>query len=379
MHETAEPACYTPALHDTLTDDVVTNARAARLRGRLLAPGRWTLAAGHPRAARGAGDRARGRPDGLGPRPGRPGRDLRGNELRVDGVRLRHLDRRRRHRADLRDVVRRPGRVDPARLRRASGCSSRPLPSPTPSASVRRQPDRPPAGVDLRLPTSTTLAASGRGIDAVGGRDPAHLADERRAGHDHLHVRHDRTPQGLRDHARQPAVPDPTTSAPATNITELRLQRPQHDAALHPRRAHPGPVHPADRRAQPGAPFPQQRRQEGRRAARRLQAVGRPRRALRLRADLQHGQAPAAAEGKGWIFGLAADHRPRLQRVAGPRRARAPPAAASRGVRPARLRQAPRRDRRTGGLHRQRRRAAGRAARPLLPRASGSTCSRATA
>ncbi len=27
MHETAEPACYTPALHDTLTDDVVTNAR----------------------------------------------------------------------------------------------------------------------------------------------------------------------------------------------------------------------------------------------------------------------------------------------------------------------------------------------------------------
>ncbi|MGO4604206.1 AMP-dependent synthetase/ligase [Terrabacter sp. 2YAF2] len=27
MHETAEPACYTPALHDTLTDDVVANAR----------------------------------------------------------------------------------------------------------------------------------------------------------------------------------------------------------------------------------------------------------------------------------------------------------------------------------------------------------------
>ena len=63
-------------------------------------------------------------------RAGRPGRPDEPHPLRVDPDRLRDLGRRRGHRADLRDLQRRAGRVDPRRLRRGRRAWWRPTRTP---------------------------------------------------------------------------------------------------------------------------------------------------------------------------------------------------------------------------------------------------------
>ena len=92
---------------------------------------RRRLAGRYRRAVQGRGARARPRADRGRRRGRRPGGDHVAHALRVDAARLRALERRRGRRADLRDLLGRPGRVDPVRLgrprrhRRDRGASSR--------------------------------------------------------------------------------------------------------------------------------------------------------------------------------------------------------------------------------------------------------------
>ena len=79
-------------------------------------------------------------------------------------------------------------------------------------------------------------------------------------------------------------------------------------------------------------------------------------------------KAKAEADGKGRIFDAAAATAIAYSTRAGHRPARARPAGPARAVRPARLRQAARTRSAAGAVRRLRRRPAGRAARPLLPR-----------
>ena len=149
-------------------------------------------------------------------RPGsarRPGRADVAHPLRVDAARLRDPRRRRGHRADLRDLVGRAGRVDPVRLR---------------GEGRGRRGDRPSTratvdAVPTSCPRCARLADRGRRLARCGGGarrragalgadadDEVHDAPgavrRRRPRHAHLHLRHHRPPQGLRADPPQPAL-----------------------------------------------------------------------------------------------------------------------------------------------------------------------------
>ena len=138
-----------------------------------------------------------------GVQPGdRVGSDVQ-DPVRVDAVRLRDLVRRRRHGADLRDVLGRAGAVDPQRLRRGR--------LPRRDADHARRSSRRSAA-SLRDLEHVWVIDDGavdeldrgrRGRRRRGARDPAYDGEAERPRHDHLHVRHDRPAQGLRAHPRQ--------------------------------------------------------------------------------------------------------------------------------------------------------------------------------
>ena len=134
---------------------------------------------------------------------GRPRRPHEQDPLRVDAGRLRHLDRRGGHGADLRDLVGRAGQLDPERLRLRSPSSSRhprtrgrwprcATACPGCATSGRSTPAAwtswPPPGPTPPTPSSTS----------AGARGPA-----RRHRDDHLHLGHDRPAEGLRADPRQ--------------------------------------------------------------------------------------------------------------------------------------------------------------------------------
>ena len=121
VREFSVPPIVTVGDAANLTDPVWDNAEAPRTRSSSSAPpgarGDW-----QPTSPAGSSaTRSSPRPAGLvaaGVEPGdRVGPDE-PHPLRVDAARLRDLGRRRGHRADLRDLQRRPGRLDPRRLRR---------------------------------------------------------------------------------------------------------------------------------------------------------------------------------------------------------------------------------------------------------------------
>ena len=125
-------------------------------------------------------------------------------------LRLRHLDRRRRRRPDLRDLQRRPGRLDPLRLRRHA-----PLIVETRRARRRRR-VRPRPGARPRSPVCVidddavgTLTAGRQGRRRQRARRaPRKTLHGRQRRHADLHQRHHRPAQGLRAHPRELPVRD---------------------------------------------------------------------------------------------------------------------------------------------------------------------------
>ena len=182
----------------------------------------------------------------LGRRPRRPGRAAVADPLRVDAARLRHLVRRRGHGAGLRDLVRRPGRPHPHPLRRPRrrGGERRPRrPGPGRRGS--------PAGLGARRRRRGD--ADGRGRDGRRRRDrrTTRGAVRREPGHDHLHLRHHRTAQGLHAHARQLPARARRGRRGARRAVRRRGRRHALVPAARPRVR---PDHPGRRRAPPRAP-----------------------------------------------------------------------------------------------------------------------------
>ena len=163
---------------------------------------------------------------GRGRRPGRqrragrrPRRADEPHALRVDALRLRDLDRRRGHRPDLRDVLRRAGAVEPRRLRRrrrrrrdrrARGAASTACAATCPTSRTSWQLDA--GGLD-------ELAAAGREVPEQRARGAPGGAHPRQPRDDHLHLRHHRPAQGLRAHPPQPA--HASAAAPRAMLPEL--------------------------------------------------------------------------------------------------------------------------------------------------------------
>ena len=156
----------------------------------------------------------------------RPGRGHEQDPLRVDGRRLRALHRRRGRRADLRDLERRAGRVDPLRLRRARHLRRDRRPRghrrvghaascPTLDARVAVRRRRARRADRARARTSTTTRSTERRT----------AVDARRPRLDHLHLRHDRPAQGLRAHAPQLRVRGARAAGPAVGLLQRRARR----------------------------------------------------------------------------------------------------------------------------------------------------------
>ena len=158
---------------------------------------------------RGRGDRraALARADGARGREGRQGRDPLQHAARVVLLRLRGAVGGRHRGPDLPDQL--PGRV-PVRARelRRQGGDRRGLraagedpgdPRRLPEARARRLDDRLERGHDLDR--RADRARRGARRRRVGG--PLELGDDGRHLHVHLHVRHDRAAEGMRDLARQ--------------------------------------------------------------------------------------------------------------------------------------------------------------------------------
>ncbi len=155
---------------------------------------------------------------------GRPGRaSCRSTRVRVDAGRLRHLVRGRRHRADLRDLLRRAGRVDPRRLRRGRRASSRRRAHAGLVGSGPRPAARRCAHVwPIDDGASTRCATAGASVAATSVVDRARRdAGAGPPGHDHLHLGHHRAPQGLRADPREPAAEAPSNALarPATGCS----------------------------------------------------------------------------------------------------------------------------------------------------------------
>ena len=184
---------------------MVTNAREAGST-RAVQPSRrrpdgWedVTAARVPRR----GQRGRQGPDRRRHRGRRPGRPDLQDPLRVDAVRLRDLVRRRRHRADLRDLLRRAGRT---------GSSATPAPAPW----SPRRPTTSPGSREVRGDLDElnhvwsitdnavdTLSRLGGDISDEELEKRRTTATPARPGHADLHLRHHRPAQGLHAHPRQ--------------------------------------------------------------------------------------------------------------------------------------------------------------------------------
>ena len=171
--------------------------RGRGARGRAVQPtGRRPMARRHlrrvPRRRRAPGQGAdRGRRSGRRPhRPDEP------DALRVDAGRLRDLVGRGGHRADLRDVQFRAGRLDPVRLGR--GCLLR---GDTGARGDRRRGARPVGRFARRLGHRRRRSRAARGARRrhirLGDGPAADRGHGRRRRHDHLYERHHGPTQGL--------------------------------------------------------------------------------------------------------------------------------------------------------------------------------------
>ena len=369
MREYATPLKIEIPATGNLTDDVVTNApRGTPTPWSSAATDRTALGRRHrgrvPR--RGAGGRqGPGRGRHRGRRPGRPALQ---DPLRVDAARLRHLVRRRRHRADLRDLV---GRADRAGSSTDSGAR----------AVVAETAEHVARVDEVRAGPRRSCTTSGPSSDnAVDGADASSARTSRddeleerrttatpaRPRHADLHLRDDRAPQGLHAHPRQ------------LHVRARRRRRRAATSCSTPTDASHAAVPAAGPRLRPDHPG-------------------------RLRQDAGSGWATAPTS-RTWSPTSASSSRPsswpcprvfekvfntacqRAPPTAGARSSTAPPtspspgraamdkgrpllpARAARALRPPGLRQAARRPRRPLRVRRLRRRAAGRPARPLLPR-----------
>ena len=305
---------------------------------------------------------------------GRPGRADEPHPLRVDAARLRDLGGRRGDRADLRDLQRRAGR---------SGSSPTPARSPcvvetdAHAAPGRRRPG-PAARAAPRLADRRRAAVGRAGRRAArrstAGRDRACAAravQRRRPGHDHLHQRHHRPPQGLRADPPQHATPTSPTRCPVL-AEPVPRRAPRPCCSCRWRTPSPGSSRSAWCR--PGSRTAHCA--DTKNLVAELQAVPADLRARRA-AGLREGLQRRPAEGR----------RPtaRARSSTGPSRSRSPtarrwttpagPGLALRlqhaALRPAGLRQAAGRARRAVPRRDLRRRPARRPARPLLPRHRG--------
>ena len=367
MRESHTPALVEVDPSANITDFVVRNATdRPALRG-LPPQGGRPVAATSPRPT--SWPRCTALAKGLvaaGVGPGdRVGPDVE-HPLRVDADRLRDLVRRRGHRPDLRDLLGRPGAVDPRRLRRGR----------------RRGRDRPPTRDASPASASEltglqhvwqiddgdldTLTASGGERHRRPARGAAQRRRSRRPRHDHLHLRHHRPAQGLRAHPRQlrRAHREHRQAARAGGHRRGREHAAVPAAGARVRALHPGALHrPAGTTMGHSGDI-----KTAAARPRGLPAHVPARRAAGVREDLQLGRA----EGRGRRQAARSSAAPPTPRSS--TAARSTPAAAAwacgraRAVRQARLPEAAGRDGRPGRVRRLRRRPARRAARPLLPR-----------
>ena len=152
-------------------------------------------------AARGA--RAGQGADRRGPDAGRPDRDHGADDVRVDAPGLRGLGGGPGHRPRLPDLLRLPDPLDPPGLGRGGPRRGDGRARPPPSApSCDRIPDLQPH-VGLREGPPGAARRAGPGRAGPGSRRTAGGVGPRHPRHPHLHLGHDRPPQGLRAHPRQ--------------------------------------------------------------------------------------------------------------------------------------------------------------------------------
>ena len=170
------------------------------------------MARRHRPGVRRRGRRCRQGADRRRHRARRPGRPDVPHPLRVDRRRLRDLERRRRHRAGLRDVLGRAGGVDPRRLAARGG--HRGDRRPRGDRGLRTGPAARRCAHVWRIDggASTELDRPAGGHRRGRSRSAAPVAARRRPRHDRLHLGHHRPPQGLRAHPRQPPVRGAATS-----------------------------------------------------------------------------------------------------------------------------------------------------------------------
>ena len=193
-------------------------------------------------------------------------------------------------------------------------------------------------------------------------------------GDDHLHLGHHGPPEGLRDHPRQPALRRPqrgpgrarrrsSRSPDSSTLLFLPLAhvvRPHHPGRLPGVRRDPRAL--AGHRAR----WPRLCPSSGPRSC--SPCRGCSRRSTTARSSRPRRARPRAGSSTPRRRPRSPGARPPGGRRLGSHDAGHGPPAAPRAVRPARLRQAPGRGRRAGDVRGLRRRAARRAARPLLPR-----------
>ena len=345
-------------------------AREAQPRGRARVPQGLPGAqlAGHERQGLPRpGARGRRRAGGQGP-PTRPGRGHHGPHLlRVDPHGLRRLGGGPGRGPHLRDLLGRPGPVDPDQLRGAPGGGG--------ERGHGDHGDRPArVGPRAGRPSGPVPGARGRpGADRGGqggrgrrARPPYRDPDLINACHDRLHLGHHRPPQGHRAQPWQPGAPVRQHLRPRARGHGRPGGPP---AAVPAPGARPGPLHgdrhrvlrgrcagPCARCAQPG-------HRPG-----VLPPHGGAGGAPGLREDLQRGRCPChRGQAEDLPHGRQDGHRllPRPGHPGGPLPGAASPA---RRLRPHGLLQAARGAGREGLLRRLRWRTPGREARPLLPR-----------
>ena len=227
----------------------------------------------------------------------------------------------------------------------------------------------PARGLADRRPWPSSPAAPAPSVGDDAADRPPGGAGRRRPGHDHLHLGHHGPPQGLRADPPQPAGRRPQRGRrraarglrdrrAARRCCSCRWRTPSRGSS---RSAAWSPA-PSSGTGPTPARWPTGCRSSGPRSCSAVPRV--------FEKVFNSAQQQAAASGaKGKIFAGRGEHapspgaRPRTPGGPGPGAA-----AAARPVRPAGLRQAAGRRRRPGAVRGLRRRAAGRAAGPLLPR-----------
>ena len=289
--------------------------------------------------------------------------------VRVDAHRLRHLVRRRRRRADLRDLVARAGRTGTSPTPAPRASSSRP-----PHTSRRRRASAPAARA------APGLAASTRGeLDelAAGGRDGDRRRDrERRAAAARLDdvatliytsgttgrpKGCELTARATSSRARRNAVDElrGSSSAPVAHRRCCSCRSRTSSRGSSQVGCVTAGVHGSATPPTPSTCWPTSAASSRRSCS--------PCRACSRRSTTRPSRRPRAAGGARSST-AAADARSRTAEALDGRRSRPAPAGPARAVRPARLQQAAGGAGRPGAVRRLRRRAARRPARPLLPR-----------